>query len=119
MVCMDAQFRSSLAIRFRVIDEEGLFRQQVGILQHLFKDCLVRLGQMHLVREECLFEIVVHTEATIVEGILAYIIPMNGVRIAQQIYHIFATQVQYQLQFFTWDFQPFGFSYHLYIKIPN
>ena len=105
MVCMDAQFRSSLAICFRVVDEEGFFRQQVGILQYLFKNRLIGLGQVHFVREESLVEIVVHTEAALVEGLLAYIIPMNGIGIAQQIYHIFATQVLYQLQFFTWDFQ--------------
>ena len=102
---MDAYFFSSLAIRFRVVDEEGLFRQQVGVLQYLFENRLVGLGQVHFVRKECFFEIVVHTEAAIVEGILSYINPMNGVGIAQQIYHIFATQVQNQLQFFTWDFQ--------------
>jgi len=32
MMCMDAYFFSCLAISFRVIDEEGFFWQQIGIL---------------------------------------------------------------------------------------
>ena len=65
MVCMDAYFCSCLAIRFRIVDEEGFFGKEIGIFQHLFKNRLVGLGQVHLEGQESLFEIVVYPETVV------------------------------------------------------
>ena len=78
---MDAQLLGSLAVFLQVIDEEGFVGMDVRLPDYLLIDAGIRLCQMHSLREEALFEIILYPIVLIREEMLHAIIPMhiNGI----------------------------------------
>ena len=81
---MDAQLLGSLTVFLQIIDEEGFVRMDVRLPDYLLIDAGIRLSQMHSLREEALFEIILYPMVLIREEMLHAIIPMYINGIAQE-----------------------------------